>query len=280
MDADAVERFREMFTAGMSQYDLKPADLADHRHSAGRMIPRFNDSRMVDCLCRGVGTERKRSVTKQYEHAFESGRPLSADWAYRVLCMLHAAKKVAAWRAARDPGQDDWLWDMDNARLREPWGNPDPMVRDGDLPPIAIPHKYAAEQLAREMAHELANAKNALGASYIRRVDEDGVAVLLRQFFDANQKEMAISFASWYGAAVHQYRVVVNDSKLEKIQMLVREGRKSKVHEVRTGGDPYEIHFSWSREAPEGDRPPDAAGSMYAFLTRDLEQEARGHHRG
>lgn len=278
MEPKAVERFRKMLLAGMSQYNLKPADLAAHSHLPGWMIPRFNDSRTIKCLCRGSRVERKRKVTKDYEHAFETGRSLSADWAYRMLCMVHATKKVAAWRAAHDPGEDDWLWNMDHARLHEPWGDPDPMASGWDPPPIGIPHKYASERLGREIARVLATTKNRVGDPWIRRVDEDDVAILLRLFFDASQKEMAASFASWYGGATSQYHVVIDDSRRETTRMLIRDGRKSYVRDVPTGGDPYEIHFNWSREAPEGDRPPDAGETLYAFLTHDLEQEAHDRY--
>lgn len=275
MEPKVVERFRKMLAAGMDQYDLKPADLADHPHLRGWLIPRCDDPRTIKCLCRGSGTERKRNVTKHYEHAFEAGRPLSATWAHQMLCMMHAGKKVATWRAAHDPGEDDWLWDMDRARLHEPWGNPDPMVSDiWEHPPIAIPNEYAAKRFASEIARVLAHTKNAVGTPWIKRVDEEHAAELLRVFFTLNKVELAASFASWYGGACSQYRVAIDDSKLETTPLLIREGRKSSLRYVPTGGDPFEIHFVWSQEAPKCDREPRPEETLYAFLTHSLEQEA------
>lgn len=47
-----------------------------------------------------------------------------------------------------------------------------------------------------------------------------------------------------------------------------------------TDGDPFEVHFQWSREAPKGNRSSDAMETLYAFLTHDLEQEARDRFNG
>lgn len=281
MDRADVESFQQRLRAGMRQYRLKPADLADHPHLRGRAIQRFNDPRTVACLCKGAGVERKACVAKLYEHATAKAgtRSLSADWAYRVLCILHASKKVAIWREARDPGEDDWLWDMDHDRLNKPWGDPDPMALGEELPPIGIPHKYAAERFAREIARVLARTKNLVGVPWIKRVDERYVAELLRIFFDKNRLEMAASFASWFGSAASQYRVVFNESKREMTPLLIREGLKSKIVTVPSGGDPYEVRFTWSRDVPDDSRPLRPEDTVYAFLTHDLEREAREHEK-
>lgn len=284
MSTAEIEGFQKMLRAGMKQYGLKPSDLAEHTHlrgGSGRRIPRFNDERSFECLCRGSGLERKRSVRKIYEHATETAgrRAISAEWAYAILCMLHATKRAADWRERHDPGEDDWLWDMDRARLREPWGNPDPVVMSEFLPPVAIPNTHAAEKFARAIARILANTKNRIGEPWIKGVDEQHVVELLRSFFSANRTELAASFASWYGGASAQYRVAIDDSKLQMTPLLVRDGRKSQVHYVPTGGDPFEIHFVWSRQASKGDREPRPEETLYALLTHDLEQEARQNHK-
>jgi hypothetical protein len=280
METAEIERFQNMLKAGMDQYNLKPMDLAGHNHlrgGSGRRIPRFNDSRAIDCLCRGSGLERKQSVRKLYEHAMEKAgrRSVSATWAHAILCMLHATKKVADWRASRDPGEDDWLWSMDSARLREPWGEPDPIAMDWGLPPIGIPYKSAAEKFAREIARVLANTKNPVGTPWIKRVDEQGVTELLQIFLATNKVELAASFASWYGSACSQFRVTIDDSKREMTALLVREGRKSRTVLAPTGGDPYSIHFAWTRKEPKSDYEPRPEDTLYAFLTHSLEQEAR-----
>jgi len=275
MEPVIAERFRDMLLAGMKQYGIRPGDLADHEHLDGRQIPRFNDERTIDCLCRGEGLRKRQSIVKLYEHAFEAGRSLSPEWAYRMLCILHATKKVAAWRAARDPGEDDWLWLMDHARLREPWGDGDPLVRDADAPAVGIPNKYAARHLARTLATLLAGTENTVHQKWIRRADEDGVAALLQQYFEDSREEMAANFSGWYNGAMSQYRVVVNDSKLKMTKLLIREGRTSKIVEVPSGGDPFEIHYAISRHAPKGDREPRPFEALYALLAHDLDQEAR-----
>lgn len=279
MIPQVVERFRKLLAAGMTQYGLKPADLADHAHLRGRAIPRFNDPRTVECRCCGVGAERRAYAAKLYEHAFEKGRPLSAEWAHRMLCMLHAAKEVAAWRSAHDPGEDDWLWDMDHARLSEPWGNPDPMVMDVHKAPIGIPHDFARKEFAREIARVLANEKSALGMPWIRRGDEKGVADLLSRFFEQNQSDMAAGFAEWYAHAATEYRVVFVPSTRQVTKMLIRDGRKSKVVEVPTGWPSYEVHYRWSKDVPEGREDASPMEAAFAFLTHDLRREPGDHLR-
>jgi hypothetical protein len=274
MDSTTIVRFRKMLSAGMSQYGLKPADLADHQHLPERRLPRFNDNRTIKCLCRGIGDQRRRSVTKLYEHAFEAGRSLSPDWGYRMLCMMHVTKKVATWRASRDPGEDDWIWDMDRARLNEPWGDPDPRVYNWGPPPIAIPNRHAA-RFAREIARLLTNERNPLRQPWVRHADQDGVAALLQSFFEANQEGMAGNFASWYTAVDLQYCVVVDDSRREITRMRIRDGRKSRVEDVSTGASSFEIHFRGSRQASQGDRLPKPEEVIYALLTHDLDREAR-----
>jgi len=278
MEPAVAERFRKLFRAGIRQYGLKPADFANHNHLDDWRIPRFNDERTIKCLCHGVGNERKRNVTKLYEHAFEVNRPLTADWAYRILCMMSTLEKVVAWRAARDPGEDDWLWNMDRARLDEPWGDPHPRVLDWGPAPIAIPDERSAARFAREIARVLTHQRNRLSQPWVKPADEDGVAAMLQTFFDDNRNEMASNFASWYAAVEHQYRVIANYSKSEITRMLIRDGRKSRIEDVPTGHPTLEIHFRWSRKMSEPAHVPNPAEIMYAFLTHDLEHEARDRH--
>lgn len=295
MDKAEIKRFQEMFRAGMEQYELKPGDLADHRHlrgGTGRRLARLNDSRAILCLCKGTGEEQKQSVRKLYEHAMESAgnRPVSPEWAYAMLCLLHATKKVRLWRESRDMGEDDWLWEMvnpsrmpaaeDALRRRDPWREPDPYTSGEGLPPIGIPSKYASKRFAREIARVLAKTKNLAGQPWIRRVDEDDVAVLLDLWFASNRVEFAASFASWFALA-SQYRVVIDDSKRETTRIVVRNGRKAETHEVPTHGDPREIHrifYQW--DGPPGDREPRPEEIVYGLLIYDdLDEQARQNHR-
>ncbi len=274
MIPQVVERFRKLLMAGMEQYGLKPADLADHAHLKGRTIARFNDPRTIECLCRGAGKARQANAAKLHEHAVEKGRSLSAEWAHRMLCMMHASKKVAAWRASHDPGEDDWLWNMEHARLSEPWGNPDPMVMEAHKPAIGIPFERARKELAREIARVLANEKNSVGVPWIKRVDEKGVAELLSRFLELNQSDMAAGFAAWHAYASKEYRVVADPSTRPKKQMLVRvDGRKSKVVEVPTGWPTLEVHYRWSKDVPEGREPATDMEATFAFLTHNLQRE-------
>jgi len=52
---------------------------------------------------------------------------------------------------------------------------------------------------------------------------------------------MGASFSGWYNSATSQYSVVVDDSKPEMTKLIIREGRTSKIVEVPSAGDPFEI---------------------------------------
>lgn len=283
-----------MFRAGMVQYELKPADLADHLHlrgGNGRRLSRLNDSRAIPCPCKGTGETQKRSVRKLYEHVMEraGNRAISPEWAYAMLCLLHATRKVRLWRESRDVGEDDWLWEMvnpsrmpaaeDALRRRDPWREPAPTISREGLPPIGIPNKYASKRFAREIARVLANTTNLVGQPWIRRADEDDVATLLDLWFASRRVEFAASFASWF-ALTSQYRVVIDDSKRETTSIVVRNGRKAETHEVPTHGDPREIHkvfYQW--DAPPGDREPRPEENLYGLLIYDdLDEQARKNH--
>jgi hypothetical protein len=145
---------------------------------------------------------------------------------------------------------------------------------------VGIPNAAVARHLARTLARLLANSENVVSQKWIRRADEDGVTALLQQYFMDNREGMAASLSGWYNGATSYYRVVVNESKLETTNMIVREGRASKIVTVPSGGDPYEIHYAVSRNAPAGYREPQPFEILYTLLTRDFDQEARDHLNG
>jgi hypothetical protein len=69
----------------------------------------------------------------------------------------------------------------------------------------------------------------------------------------------------------------VNNAKLEMTNLIIRKGRTSEVVPVPSGGDPYEIYYAISQNAPTGDREPRPEEVLYALLVRGVNQEARDH---
>jgi hypothetical protein len=256
-----TDELRRALDRAFDQYGLKAADLKDHAHAGRGKIECLNESeRSMTCPCLGKSRDQIVRMVEKIR-----SRPVTAEYAYRVLCMVSAAKKTAEWRKNRDPGADDWLWAMQRAYLNgAEYAAPEPKELPALGPSVGIA-PGAVVQFARELTAEV-YLKSYVTKSRAGALERD-IASFLRRRRDA----CAEGFVTWFMNL--PYRVVVRD-EVEILPMIIRTGAAtSETHEVPIPKPQYEIHYA--HLAPEGDRPPADWESLYVALTREMEKEAR-----